>query len=271
MTTRPTSRSSASPARRAATTVKGPDGHCAGDCRSHRGARGNSFNGEIGVPLTVCRITPTTRYLVAEMGARGLGHLEYSRASRPADRGRAQRGRCPCRRVRIRREHRDRQGRAAAGRCLNDRARRAFNRGRRARERHVWAGRPRRLRRRAQTPTCVPVDVTLDAWARPRPGCSPRCGCAWSLSRGAIRWELAGRAGRWRSSWDWRNWTRSSTLAIVSPVSRWRMGHRGALTASIVNDACNANRDSMGAALARTRHHGRFRAPDCGRWAACSS
>ncbi len=37
----------------------------------------NSFNGEIGVPLTVCRITEETRYLVAEMGARGVGHLAY--------------------------------------------------------------------------------------------------------------------------------------------------------------------------------------------------
>jgi UDP-N-acetylmuramoyl-tripeptide--D-alanyl-D-alanine ligase len=37
----------------------------------------NSLNGEIGVPLTVCRVTPTTRFLVAEMGARGIGHIEY--------------------------------------------------------------------------------------------------------------------------------------------------------------------------------------------------
>lgn len=37
----------------------------------------NSFNGEIGVPLTVCRVTGETRFLVAEMGARGIGHLEY--------------------------------------------------------------------------------------------------------------------------------------------------------------------------------------------------
>jgi UDP-N-acetylmuramoyl-tripeptide--D-alanyl-D-alanine ligase len=36
-----------------------------------------SLNGEIGVPLTVCRITPTTRFLVVEMGARGLRHLDY--------------------------------------------------------------------------------------------------------------------------------------------------------------------------------------------------
>ncbi len=37
----------------------------------------NSLNGEIGVPLTVCRIDGSTRFLVAEMGARGIGHISY--------------------------------------------------------------------------------------------------------------------------------------------------------------------------------------------------
>ncbi len=37
----------------------------------------NSLNGEIGVPLTVCRVEETTRFLVAEMGARGIGHISY--------------------------------------------------------------------------------------------------------------------------------------------------------------------------------------------------
>ncbi|EWT05818.1 UDP-N-acetylmuramyl pentapeptide synthase [Intrasporangium chromatireducens Q5-1] len=37
----------------------------------------NSLNGEVGVPLTVCRITAATRHLVVEMGARGMGHLRY--------------------------------------------------------------------------------------------------------------------------------------------------------------------------------------------------
>jgi UDP-N-acetylmuramoyl-tripeptide--D-alanyl-D-alanine ligase len=36
-----------------------------------------SLNSEVGVPLTVCRITPTTAYLVLEMGARGSGHIAY--------------------------------------------------------------------------------------------------------------------------------------------------------------------------------------------------
>lgn len=36
--------------------------------------RGN-FNNELGVPLTVLRATPETTYLVVEMGARGVGHV----------------------------------------------------------------------------------------------------------------------------------------------------------------------------------------------------
>jgi UDP-N-acetylmuramoyl-tripeptide--D-alanyl-D-alanine ligase len=36
-----------------------------------------SLNSEVGVALTVCRITPTTAYLVLEMGSRGIGHIEY--------------------------------------------------------------------------------------------------------------------------------------------------------------------------------------------------
>ncbi|WP_370892367.1 UDP-N-acetylmuramoyl-tripeptide--D-alanyl-D-alanine ligase [Janibacter sp. GXQ6167] len=36
-----------------------------------------SYNSEVGVPLTVCRITPTTAHLVVEMGARGAGHVRY--------------------------------------------------------------------------------------------------------------------------------------------------------------------------------------------------
>ena len=40
-------------------------------------APSGSLNSEVGVPLTVCRTTPTTRFLVVEMGARGIGHIEY--------------------------------------------------------------------------------------------------------------------------------------------------------------------------------------------------
>jgi UDP-N-acetylmuramoyl-tripeptide--D-alanyl-D-alanine ligase len=36
-----------------------------------------SLNSEVGVPLTICRITSTTTYLVLEMGSRGMGHIDY--------------------------------------------------------------------------------------------------------------------------------------------------------------------------------------------------
>jgi UDP-N-acetylmuramoyl-tripeptide--D-alanyl-D-alanine ligase len=36
-----------------------------------------SYNSEVGVPLTVCRLVESTEYLVAEMGASGVGHIEY--------------------------------------------------------------------------------------------------------------------------------------------------------------------------------------------------
>ena len=40
-------------------------------------ATAGNFNNEIGVPLTVLRTTPETRFLVVEMGARGIGHVGY--------------------------------------------------------------------------------------------------------------------------------------------------------------------------------------------------
>jgi len=36
-----------------------------------------SFNTEVGVPMTVCRAQPTTEFLILEMGMRGLGHIHY--------------------------------------------------------------------------------------------------------------------------------------------------------------------------------------------------
>ena len=36
-----------------------------------------NLNNELGLPLTVSRLEPQTRFLVAEMGARGIGHIAY--------------------------------------------------------------------------------------------------------------------------------------------------------------------------------------------------
>lgn len=40
-------------------------------------ATAGNHNNEVGVPLTVLRATERTRYLVVEMGARGIGHISY--------------------------------------------------------------------------------------------------------------------------------------------------------------------------------------------------
>jgi UDP-N-acetylmuramoyl-tripeptide--D-alanyl-D-alanine ligase len=40
-------------------------------------ATAGNFNNELGLPYTMLRATGTTRYLVLEMGARGLGHVKY--------------------------------------------------------------------------------------------------------------------------------------------------------------------------------------------------
>jgi len=44
-----------------------------------------SFNNEIGLPLTVLRADESTRFLVLEMGASGMGHLEYLTRIAPPD------------------------------------------------------------------------------------------------------------------------------------------------------------------------------------------
>lgn len=36
-----------------------------------------NLNNELGVPLTACRVEADTRFLVAELGARGIGHIAY--------------------------------------------------------------------------------------------------------------------------------------------------------------------------------------------------
>ena len=48
-------------------------------------ATAGSFNNELGLPLTVLRADRNTRYLVLEMGARGVGHLAELCAIAPPD------------------------------------------------------------------------------------------------------------------------------------------------------------------------------------------
>ena len=44
-----------------------------------------SYNNDLGVPLTALRVEPATRYLVLEMGSRGIGHIaRLTQIARPA-------------------------------------------------------------------------------------------------------------------------------------------------------------------------------------------
>ncbi|QCB98162.1 UDP-N-acetylmuramoyl-tripeptide--D-alanyl-D-alanine ligase [Arthrobacter sp. PAMC25564] len=55
----------------------GPDSDAGGATEGRTIAPQGSYNGEIGVPLTVFRAGYDTRYLVIEMGATGVGHIRY--------------------------------------------------------------------------------------------------------------------------------------------------------------------------------------------------
>lgn len=57
------------------TTVKDLLGHVLAPLGPVVAAHG-SFNNELGVPLTALRATEQTRFLVIEMGARGIGHIQ---------------------------------------------------------------------------------------------------------------------------------------------------------------------------------------------------
>ncbi|WP_427132612.1 UDP-N-acetylmuramoyl-tripeptide--D-alanyl-D-alanine ligase [Pseudarthrobacter sp. S9] len=53
------------------------DGTAEGNAEGKTIAPQGSYNGEIGVPLTVFKAGYDTRYLVIEMGATGVGHIRY--------------------------------------------------------------------------------------------------------------------------------------------------------------------------------------------------
>ncbi|WP_427008102.1 UDP-N-acetylmuramoyl-tripeptide--D-alanyl-D-alanine ligase [Pseudarthrobacter sp. H2] len=55
----------------------GTDGSAEGRSEGKTVAPQGSYNGEVGVPLTVFKAGYDTRYLVIEMGATGVGHIRY--------------------------------------------------------------------------------------------------------------------------------------------------------------------------------------------------
>ena len=211
-----------------------------------------SLNSEVGVPLTVFRVTPQTRFLGVEVGARGVGHIAYlADIAEPTigvelNVGTAHVGEFGSREA---------IGRAKAERVLalpetglavlnaDDSVVRAMAASTRARVRLVGTSADADVRA---------SDITLDAGGRPSftvhtpAGAMPvtlplhgehHVGNALAVVAVALECGLSLNAI-------------AGALATATPSSRWRMEvTERADGVTVVNDAYNANPDSMRAAL----------------------
>ena len=211
-----------------------------------------SLNSEVGVPLTICRITPTTAYLVLEMGSRGIGHIEYlTRVAQPQigvvlNVGTAHVGEFGSREAIARAKAELVQALPATGfAVLNADDPAVWGMASQTRAQVIAVGESAQASVRA-------ADVTLDAQGRASftlvsdQGTAPvvlgfhgehhvgnaLAVAAVALAVGMPLGEVA------------------DALGDARPLSRWRMEvHERADGVTIVNDAYNANPDSMRAAL----------------------
>ena len=211
-----------------------------------------SLNSEVGVPLTVCRVRPETRHLVVEMGARGIGHIRYLTDMAPPQIGvvltvgTAHVGEFGSREaIAVAKaelvEALPAEGVAVlnadddAVRAMADRTRARVVLVGEAPDAHVRAedvvlDERGRARFRLVTPR-GDADVALDLVGRHH--------VANSLAVAAVALE-AGLAPA----------SIATALAAARPISRWRMEvTERADGVTVVNDAYNANPDSMRAAL----------------------
>jgi UDP-N-acetylmuramoyl-tripeptide--D-alanyl-D-alanine ligase len=195
-----------------------------------------SFNNEIGVPLTALRADRDTRFLVSELGARGRGHISYlAEIVRPhigvvLNVGVAHLG-----------EFGSRDGIAVLN-IDDDLVRRMAGR---TRARVVWFG------------TGAEADVrlgpvALDDLGRPRFTLTSASGAA-TLALRLVGEHQAGNAAAVAAAAlaagvPWPEVTDALSAAV--PRSRWRMEITERTDGvTVINDAYNANPDSMRAAL----------------------
>jgi UDP-N-acetylmuramoyl-tripeptide--D-alanyl-D-alanine ligase len=211
-----------------------------------------SLNSEVGVPLTVCRITPTTAYLVLEMGSRGMGHIEYlTRIAQPQiavvlNVGTAHVGEFGSREAIGRAKAELVQALPATGfAVLNADDPIVWGMASQTRARVIGVGESARATVRAR-------DISLDKQGRASftlvtdQGAAPvvlgfhgehHVGNALSVA--AVALTVGMPLG-----------DVAAALQDARPLSRWRMEvHERADGVTIVNDAYNANPDSMRAAL----------------------
>ena len=243
-------------------------------------APAGNLNNELGVPLTVARVERETRFLVAEMGARGIGHIAYLCTIAPPDVavvlnvGHAHVGEFGGRDAIAQAKGELVEALAADGTAVLNRA-----------DPRVWAMRSR-TRGRVLPFAVLDDDVTVppepDAvWADELVG-DERGRYAFTLHvraegveatasvalRGTGRHQVANAtaAAAAATALGVDLGTVAAALSVAEPASRWRMEvHDRADGVTVVNDSYNANPASMSAAvetlveLARGRGPGRSR------------
>ncbi|RYB95948.1 UDP-N-acetylmuramoyl-tripeptide--D-alanyl-D-alanine ligase [Nocardioides oleivorans] len=227
--------------------------HLLGEAAPTVATRGN-FNNELGVPLTVLRATPETRYLVVEMGARGVGHIAELCAIAPPrvaavlNVGTAHIGEFGSREAIARAKGEIVEALPADGTAVLN-----------ADDDLVAAMAPRT--RAAVTtfgstsggPTDVVVsEVTTDEIGRQSFEITHRgAGATVHLAQiGAFQWRNAAAAAAMALAAGLDLDTVADTLGDVVPASRWRMEvTERADGVVVINDAYNANPESVRAAL----------------------
>ncbi|WP_433888840.1 UDP-N-acetylmuramoyl-tripeptide--D-alanyl-D-alanine ligase [Streptomyces sp. CA-111067] len=214
-----------------------------------------SYNNEIGLPLTALRADARTRHLVLEMGARGIGHIRYLTGLTPPriglvlNVGSAHIGEFGSREqiALAKGELVEALPAAADGgvAVLNADDPLVTAMAERTRAKVVWFGESERAAIRAE-------NVRLDDLSRPVFDLRTPSGCAEvtlrlygehhvsnALAAAAVASELGMSAGEI-----------ATALSAAVPLSRWRMEVTERPDGvTVVNDAYNANPESMRAAL----------------------
>ncbi len=221
-----------------------------------------SYNSEVGVPLTVCRVEPDTRFLVVEMGARGVGHIEYLARMAPPhvgivlNVGTAHVGEFGSRAAIARAKSElvaALPGRGLAVLNADDPAVRAMSEVTDARTTLVGEAADADVRA---------VDIELDDGGRPsftlRTAAGERHVTLGLVGRHHVGNALAVVATALELGLRLDEVV--PALEAATPVSRWRMEvTERADGVTVVNDAYNANPDSMRAALTALQRLGRGR------------
>jgi UDP-N-acetylmuramoyl-tripeptide--D-alanyl-D-alanine ligase len=225
-------------------------------------APAGSFNNELGLPLTVLRADPSTRYLVLELSARGLGHIAHLCRIAPPRYGVV---------LNVGRAHAGEFGgldRVAQAKgelvealpadgvaILNADDPRVLAMAARTHARVVTFGAahpPSRAPRAPREPSVRAADVRLDELARPsfilltpegRAPVALRLHGAHNVPNALAAAALARELGLGLEEI-------ADALSAAVARSRWRMEvHRRADGVTIVNDAYNANPESARAAI----------------------